>query len=163
MRGMGQAWGRCGAAMKRARGEWARRAAAGLAACAAAMALSACAVDPAVRAAPGFGPGLQKATAAYTPSTARSEVIAAADRQRGAVVAQVPFSVSLWLRRAGERQFMVHRSDLQPMFDLEWSRERAELAVTQAYGGDCRSGSDLAVTQAVWDPVGVWVIDGVCG
>lgn len=94
-------------------------------------------------------------------SAPKAAIISEDDRMRTATVAHVPFNVSLWLRRDTERQFMVQRQDLQPMFLTDWSEERAQLAIADAYGADCGVGS-LALEQAIWDPVGVWVVDGVC-
>lgn len=96
-----------------------------------------------------------------TPMAAHGEIIAEEDRLREAVVAHVPFNVSLWLRRDGERQFMVQRQDLQPMFQTDWSQIRAQSAVASAYTNECDGGA-LIFRQAVLDQTGVWVVDGVC-
>lgn len=89
--------------------------------------------------------------------------IAVEDRTRKAVISHIPFNVSIWMRRDADRQFMVQREDLQPMFLAEWSQGRAESAIIAAYGkGECREDMALLLEKAIWDPTGVWVIDGGC-
>lgn len=93
----------------------------------------------------------------------RPEPVAPQDRTRKATVAQIPFNVAIWMRRDAERQFMVQREDLQPMFLADWSQGRAESAIIATYGkGECADDMALMLEKAIWDPTGVWVIDGAC-
>lgn len=98
----------------------------------------------------------------FGPAVDVTDSIRKEDRMRKAEVATIPYNVEFRVKNGSSRLFMVQREDLQPMFSTDWSRERAESATLTAFGADVCTGGSLALTDVEYEPLGVWIIRGVC-
>lgn len=86
----------------------------------------------------------------------------AMEPMRYATVKGVTYDVNLRWFRGPEREMMVHRVDLQPMFQIDAEQEKARLAALQAYASDVCFGAPLTVNHYVYEIPGVWVVHGQC-
>lgn len=78
-------------------------------------------------------------------------------------VNNVSHNVALRGGSGATRRFVVQRTDLQPMWSIDRSRDRAVTAVMAAFGGDaCSTPGALTATSGSHDPVGLWVIEATC-
>jgi hypothetical protein len=61
------------------------------------------------------------------------------------------------------RRYVVQRADLQPMWGVDKSRDKAILAVQTAYGTDsCAGGVPLHVINTTHEVIGIWIIEAHC-